>query len=399
VSPGTPPADIRVVHRAGRTAAIQAAAALALVLLIVGGVGFAVDVRMQNRQIDTQLVSVATTADDVTDPPPGMILAMRSPGGGVSASTDADGVTQLLSGPAGFTELQIDGRDHRAYVVDTARGRVAALLDMQPYRTSRKRLLASLGIAELAGILASVAVVAMLTRRSIRPLSQALALQRRFVADASHELRAPLTVLHTRAQLLARRPDVSSTPDLAEQVAALMSDTRALGEVVEDLLASAAMSAGAAARERVDLAEVATRVTADFAGLADAAGVTLRTDIAEGAAPVEVLGAAPALRRALGALVDNALDHQRPGGTVTVRLYRTATGVGVDVRDDGVGVDPGGIDRLFERFAHGDHPGGRKRYGLGLALVREIAQAHGGNVSVAPTPGGGATFTLNFPGA
>ena len=279
---------------------MQAAAALALVLLIVGGVGLAVDVRVQNRQIDGQLVSVATTADDVTDPPPGMILAIRNANGGMSASAHADEATQLLSGPDGFADVEIDGRDQRAYVVDTARGRIAAVLDLQPYRASRSRLLVSLGIAELVGILASVAVVTMLTRRSIRPLSQALALQRRFVADASHELRAPLTVLHTRAHLLARRPDVC---------------------------------------------------------------------------------------------------HQRPGGTVTVRPYRNDTSVGIDVRDDGVGVDPATIDRLFERFAHGDHAGGGQRYGIGLALVREIAQAHGGDVSVTPTPGGGATFTLTFPRA
>jgi len=398
VSSGTPSADIRVVHRAGRTAAIQAAAALALVLLIVGGVGFAVDVRMQNRQIDTQLVTVATTADDVTDPPPGTILAMRGADGGVSASTHADGVTELLSGPAGFTELQIDGRDHRAYVVDTARGRVAAVMDLEPYRTSRKRLLASLGIAELAGILASVAVVAMLTRRSIRPLSQALALQRRFVADASHELRAPLTVLHTRAQLLARRPDVRDTPDLAAQVAALMSDTHALGEVVEDLLASAAMSEGAMPRERIDLAALATRVTTDFAGLADAAGVTLQAEIPSSTWPIEILGSATAVRRAVAALVDNAVSHGHPAGRVTVRAYHHGASARIDVCDDGAGIDPTQIDRLFERFAHGEDTTGRPRYGIGLALVGEIARAHGGDVSVTQTPGGGATFTLTFPG-
>lgn len=399
MSPGAPSADLRRVHRAGRTAAMQAAAALALVLLIVGGVGLAVDVRVQNRQIDGQLVSVATTADDVTDPPPGMILAIRNANGGMSASAHADEATQLLSGPDGFADVEIDGRDQRAYVVDTARGRIAAVLDLQPYRASRSRLLVSLGIAELVGILASVAVVTMLTRRSIRPLSQALALQRRFVADASHELRAPLTVLHTRAQLLARRPDVCASPELAAQIAALVSDTRALGEVVEDLLASAAMSEGAVPREQVDLAEVAARVTNDFAALAEGSGVTLHTDIATETAPIEILGSAPALRRALGALVDNALSHQRPGGTVTVRPYRNDTSVGIDVRDDGVGVDPATIDRLFERFAHGDHAGGGQRYGIGLALVREIAQAHGGDVSVTPTPGGGATFTLTFPRA
>jgi signal transduction histidine kinase len=81
----------------------------------------------------------------------------------------------------------------------------------------RSRLLLSLGIAELTGILASAAVVILLTRRSIRPLTQALALQRRFVADASHELRAPLTVLHTRIQLLSRRFDDGDAHEAKER--------------------------------------------------------------------------------------------------------------------------------------------------------------------------------------
>lgn len=398
MSPAASSPDITLVRRAGRIAAMQAAAALALVLLIVGGVVFAVDVRVQNRQIDAQLVSVATTADDVADPPPGMALAMRDVDGTVSVSAHPKQATQLLAGPAGFSEVSIDGRDYRAYVVDLPRGRVAALIDLMPYQASRSRLLLSLGFAELAGILASAAVVVLLTRRSMQPLARALALQRRFVADASHELRAPLTVLHTRAQLLQRHPSLSKAPELRESLGALVADTRALGEVVDDLLASAAISSGTVAREQVDVVDIANRVATDFAEVAAEAGVSMRADPAPGAAPVLVSGSPAALRRAVSALVDNALSHQHQGGTVIVRAYRNDSGVAVEVCDDGVGVDPAAADRLFERFAHGDNDTtGRPRYGIGLALVREIAQAHGGDVRLAPTPGGGATFTLNFP--
>ena len=114
--------------------------------------------------------------------------------------------------------------------------------------------------AELAGILASIAVVILLTRRSIRPLTEALALQRRFVADASHELRAPLTVLHTRIQLLGRRFDDGDAQQTKEQIDALASDTRVLGEVIEDLLASASMTSDSAPQDRVDLVVVVQAV-------------------------------------------------------------------------------------------------------------------------------------------
>ena len=399
-----PYSDLNVVHRAGRIAAAQASLALAVVLLVVGAVVYFVDIRVQEQQIRSELSSVALAADDATDPPPGMILVLRDLAGKVEVSADGVPTAELLARPAGFSEAQIDGVPYRAVVMDKPEGRVVALLDLGPYKEGRSRLLLSLGIAELAGIVASIAVVSLLTRRSIRPLAEALALQRRFVADASHELRAPLTVLHTRVQLLARRFEGGDAEQTKEQIDALASDTRALGEVVEDLLASATMTSGNAPQDRIDLATVVQAAYESMAQHAETAGVSLVIE-ANATAPAGdfvVLGSASALRRAITSLVDNALAHEHRGGTISVALRRDHGNVLVDVRDDGVGIDPGAMETLFNRFSHGKThtaAGDRPRYGIGLALVREIAHAHRGHITVAQTPGGGATFTLTIPAA
>ena len=248
--PQAAPNDLAVVQRAGRVAAMQASSALAAVLLVVGAVVFTVDMRVQNHQISAQLEAVAATADDVNDPPPGMELVLRDNNGRVSASDGGQPGVELLSGPAGFVDVHEGDNEFRALVMDRPEGRVVAMLDLAPYHDGRNRLLLSLGFAELAGILASIAVVVLFTRRSVRPLAQALALQRRFVADASHELRAPLTVLHTRAQMLARRAGAGDARALHKDAEALVADTRVLGDIVEDLLASATMTAGAAPRDQ-----------------------------------------------------------------------------------------------------------------------------------------------------
>ena len=395
--------DFGVVRRAGRVAAAQASLALAAVLLVVGAVVYIVDVRVQDQQITAALSAVAQTADDVTDPPPGMILVLRDTTGKVAVSADGVPTAKLLARPVGFSDAWVRGVPYRAVVVDRPEGRVVALLDLEPYRTGRTRLLVSLGVAELVGILASIGVVTLLTRRSIRPLVTAIALQRRFVADASHELRAPLTVLHTRIQLLARRLDDGDLTRARAQVDALASDTRLLGEVIEDLLASASMTSEHAPRARVDLAAVVEAVSDSMTQHCETAGVRLIVEVGELSSPddVVVLGSSTALRRALTALVDNALAHEHPGGTIVVALRRQADHVVVDVRDDGVGIDPSAAGSLFDRFSHGhahtaagDH---RRRHGIGLALVREIAQAHGGHIGFSQTPGGGATFTLTIP--
>jgi len=400
----TPAGDLSVVRRAGRIVAIQTSLALAAVLLLVGLVIATVFVRAQNNQMTAELNEVAMTADDVGDPPPGVELVLRDNDDSVATSDGGEAGVPLLSGPAGFTDLRDHERHYRALVVDRPEGRVVALMDLAPFGASRGRLLSALALAELAGILASIGVVVLFTRRSVRPLAQALALQRRFVADASHELRAPLTVLHTRAQLLANRVSSGDLAAARKDADALVDDTRILGGIVDDLLASATMTAGTPEAARVDLEALARSVCDSMGAYAGSLGVTLGCDAsgADDIRGVDVMGSEAALRRALTALIDNALGHEHSGGTVQLRVYRDGQQVIASVADDGEGIDPNALPTLFDRFAHGEgHTtrAGRESYGIGLALVREIVQAHGGDIRVSSIPGRGATFTMTLPAA
>ncbi|MGZ4561385.1 MAG: sensor histidine kinase [Mycobacteriaceae bacterium] len=393
--------DQALLRRTGRIAALQAALALGVVLALVGAVAYFLDGQAQDREISSQLSAVVASADDVTDAPPGIALAIRAPSGAVAVSDRAPEVTRrLLDGSAGYSDVHARGVEYRALVADRAGHRVAALLDLTPWRTGRQRLLLALVMAEVAGAAGAAGVVVMLSRRSIRPLATALALQRRFVADASHELRAPLTVLHTRAQLLARRADKQDVDEgLRGQLHGLVADTRALGDVVEDLLIAASLESDSQDRDRVDLLGLCEEVRDSAVAHAESLGVGLDVEPGE-ASDVAVTGSRSALRRALVALVDNALGHERPGGRVLLRLGRDAATVSVAVTDTGVGLDPSVAQSLFTRFAHGDgHTAGVRHYGIGLALVQEIVDAHHGHITVEGAPDRGATFTLHLPAA
>jgi len=391
--------DEALLRRTGRVAALQSALALGVVLLLVGTVAYLLDVHAQAQEISGQLSAVVVSADDVTDAPPGMALAIREPSGAVAVSDRAPAATaRLLSGQPGFSSVRSHDVEYRGLVADRGGRRVAALLDITPWETGRQRLLLALIIAEIAGVAAAAAVVVMLSRRSIRPLGAALSLQRRFVADASHELRAPLTVLHTRAQLLARRAEKHDVdPELREQLNGLVTDTRALGDVVEDLLLSASLESDAGGQEPVDLRVLCQQVRDSAA--AHAESLHLRLDLAsDDGHDLTVTGSATALRRALLALLDNAIAHESPGGQVTLRVTREADTVSVAVADTGVGLDVHTAQHLFTRFAHGDgHTAGVRHYGIGLALVREIVDAHHGEIVVDGAPAHGATFTLHLP--
>lgn len=109
-------------------------------------------------------------------------------------------------------------------------------------------------------------------------------------------------------------------------------------------------------------------------------------------------GVRPALRRAVFALVDNALNHETAGGTVTLSVDRSGSEARVTVSDTGAGLEPRNAEQLFRRFAHGDgHSAGVRAHGIGLALVREVVEAHDGYITVGGALGRGATFTVHLP--
>ena len=387
-----------VLRRAGWRATVQTTALIALLLVVVAVLVFALDGRAQRRVTDQFLTQVVARADDAGDPPPGVALALRGRSGAVTTSPAApQALRAFLDGPVGYADVRLDGADYRVLVKERSGKRVAALIDLRPREAAERRLLASVLLASLTALAGAGVVVALLSRRAMRPLARALSLQRRFVADASHELRAPLTVLHTRAQMLANRADRAGLDEgWRRQLGGLVTDTRALGEVVEDLLLTAELEAHAETHRLVDLEAVAEQVRDAFAAHAQAAGVDLR--VQAGSAAVVVLGSELALRRAVSALVDNALGHERPGGSVLIQLDRDPDVVRLTVADTGVGLDPAAAERLFARSAHGaQQPRGGRRYGIGLALVQEVVTEHGGRVLVAGAPGKGAAFTLVLP--
>ncbi|MGF6887766.1 signal transduction histidine kinase [Nocardia sp. GAS34] len=393
----TEPAQLR---RATRSAALQSAIVLAAVLLLVGVVLLSVDTRIGNRQIDAQLAQVAAQVDDVDDPPPGMAIGIATAAGHVALSAHAPAPTaELTTSPTGYSTARSGGVEYRALVLERSGRRIAVLVDKAPWEQSRQRVLEALLIAELAGVATAACAALLLSRRAIRPMVDALTTQRDFVADASHELRAPLTVLHTRAQVLARRATRDELPtEWRTQLDELVTDTRALASIVDDLLLAAASEHESDRTEAVDLTALCHEVADSVTAHAETRGITVEVAVTDPAAATSVDGVRPALRRAVFALVDNALQHEKRGGTVTIAISRTADRVAVTVADTGAGLDPRDAQRLFRRFAHGDgHSTATRPHGIGLALVQAVVDAHHGSIAVDGAPGRGSEFTITLP--
>jgi len=217
--------------------------------------------------------------------------------------------------------------------------------------------------------------------------------QREFLAAVSHDLRTPLTVVKSYAGLLCRWG--KDDPQVAAEAEEAISRAVGLMErLVNDLLLLIRVQSPAGLRpEEVALDEVVAKVVADAKAVAE--GVSIMT----GDLPrIMIKGDRDYLRRAVWALVDNAIKYNRPGGSVTISLTTVGNKARLRVADTGLGIAAADVARIFDCFYRADSAREQgKGFGLGLCLVKSIVEAHGGRVEVSSEPGQGSIFTLVLP--
>jgi signal transduction histidine kinase len=229
--------------------------------------------------------------------------------------------------------------------------------------------------------------------RELKPLVEALnrafgeidayiRMQRRFLGNAAHQLRTPLTLLRAKIEDVAE-------PALKVE---LVRDVRRLTSLVSAMLDLARLQNHAIEKRPIDLAEITLDVLADFGPSALDAGIELALERAD-QGPFLVQGVDAAIRSALANLVGNALIHARGARRITATLSRD----GVSIHDDGAGLPDGAEHGLTEPFQTGNSA--RDGAGLGLSIVREIMAAHGGELVISSAPSHGTTMRLHFPAA
>lgn len=214
--------------------------------------------------------------------------------------------------------------------------------------------------------------------------------QRQFVADASHELRSPLTSILANAGFLVDRPDADAS-DRDDAMHDIRSEAVRMGELVDRLLVLARADLDAAStrnRGPVDLSAIAASVARRARNLD--VEVSVHSDGA-----VVVTGDASELAEMIWILIDNADRHG--GSTVSVSVVNTGTEAQVVVTDDGDGIADEDLKRVFDRFHRGDAARSGEGYGLGLSIARSVAESHGGSVRATNGDGVGAVFVIALP--
>ncbi len=266
----------------------------------------------------------------------------------------------------------------RFCVLEPHNGQGYAFVDISSEAGTMEHLVRSCLLIGCVSLLAFFGVSLALARWAVRPVDEAWRRQRQFVADASHELKTPLTVILTNAELLQNEQlDGQSRCRFVQNILTMSRQMRGL---IENLLDLARMDAGlpGTVLETVDLSRLVSNALLPFEPVFFEQGLPLESKIEDG---ILVQGSAVHLRQAVDILLDNARKYAAPQGRVCVELCRTGSrSCLLSVSNPGEAIREEDLKNIFKRFCRLDEARPRGGYGLGLAIAQGIAEAHGGKI-------------------
>ncbi|PZC42669.1 MAG: Signal transduction histidine kinase [Chloroflexi bacterium] len=316
-------------------------------------------------------------------------------------------VTPPLVGP--IAVAAVEGADLRTIDVDGERIRVrteqvaldgVAIGYVQAFHSLESRDDTASALAQMfliaGGIGSAVALVAgyWLSGRTLAPIQRNMEAQERFVADASHELRTPIAVVQSSADVLLRHPDHSVEQE-REVVEGIAEEALRMGALVRDLLELGTIDQAPLERRPVELGEIAAGAVQALETRTRERGMRMVLE----PGTVWALGDRAALAQVARILLDNAIKYAGEGSRVEVSVAVLGRQARLRVADDGPGIPLEEQDRVFERFARVDKARARAQgsSGLGLSIARAIVERQGGRIVLASTPGEGAAFTVLLP--
>lgn len=282
------------------------------------------------------------------------------------------------------------------YLISTDSGETRiAFLDASGDVAAMSELVVSSLLVGILALLAFFFVSLLLANLALKPVEAAWNRQKQFVADASHELKTPLTVILANQKILLAHPE-KTVAEQSQWIENTQSEGERMKSLVEDLLFLAKTDDGMSKEtlSSVNLSEIAQGSILTFASLAFESGITLNDSIQP---DIILTGSEPKLRRLCGVLLDNALKYVNRRGTVDVNLCAENGNALLQVHNTGTPIPAEDLPHLFERFYRVDRARSAGGYGLGLSIAQSIVKAHGGKITVASTVEAGTTFIATLP--
>lgn len=258
--------------------------------------------------------------------------------------------------------------------------------------TFRTFLYASIGIS-LAGTLTVFLLLVLFSGWIVRPIAESYEKQKRFITDAGHELKTPITIIRADADVLQ-----SELEEESEWVADIHKQTRRLAELTEDLIYLSKMEEDnpSVMMQELPFSELVEETAQSFHALALSKGKAFQASVAP---DITVNGDEKALAKLVSILLDNAMKYSPEGGTVTLQLNHAGRNARLLVKNSTLPMERGNADHLFERFAREDRSRNSESggFGLGLAIAKAVTEAHKGKIHAASEDGVSLTVSVELP--
>ena len=403
-------------------------ATFGLIILLLGGGLFLVISRQLSQQLDDSLKSATTElvraarireleaasargrvvdAVDELNIPDRSLYLLEIDGTPVKPARIDDWIRGAATRAAkvGEMTLQRETPDDKTLRLHALRFKLAsgkelvavAVADRVELEDSYADLITAFASVAFAALVLVAAGGFLLVRKSTQPIERSIVFMRRFMADAAHELRTPITVLRTRVEVALQQPREAA--NYVSTLRSVEAEARRLGGIVDSLLVLARADAGErpVERQRLFLDDIAIDAAGTARLVAKQKGVEVTVDEFEEAA---VVGDAPLIRQLLMILLDNAIKFTDAGGVVHVRVSSLDGSPTFIVEDTGIGIKADEVSRVFQRFFRGETARSRSDgAGLGLSIASWIATEHGADISLSSDPGKGTRVVVTFPRA
>ncbi len=335
------------------------------------------------------MVPVFTVTVDAS----GMVTGTDQARAEVEESVIQGAVKAALS--SGAAEGAIPSLGLRYLKTDVRDGMRIAFADTSSERAAVMRWLVNSLLAGVGGLTAFFLISFFLSRWALKPVEAAWERQRQFVADASHELKTPLTVILANTGILLRHRE-ETVAQQVKWVEYTKDEAERMKKLVDELLFLAKSDAARSARTflPVNFSDVAWNSVLPFESIAFEHHVALESKIAQN---ICLTGDEGQLKQLVAILMDNACKYAGEGGRVTVTLEKVQDKARLSVHNTGEPIPPDQLPRVFERFYRADSARAGGGYGLGLAIAKSIAEAHRGRITAESTKEAGTTFTVTLP--
>ena len=323
----------------------------------------------------------------------GQVLLLKARYFKLSAAEAQDAVKNALEKK--HTQGTLWSQALRFQKVSTADGGYQIVFaDLSNYFSRFAKLVGSMLIAFTLAMFGLLGISVLMARQAVRPVELAWQSQRRFVADASHELKTPLAVILANGGILARHRD-STVESQMQWVNNTLEEARRMQKLVDDMLFLARSDDGGFSLQKkvLSLSDLAWQVELPFEAVAYEQGVMLDCSIEDG---LQVFGDEAQLQRLLIILLDNACKYAGENGSAMFSLSRQRNHALLCVQNTGPAIPPEQLARIFERFYRADPSRSRTQggYGLGLSIAESIVHAHGGSIRAESSPDTGTVFTV-----